>query len=375
MIVTAFKWARSSIRLRVPLANSGISNTPTGVPSPYANYYWGTKQQYLILASELSAMGMSAGEIKSLAFDVLAVNSCPHLTNFEIKLKNTTTTNLTSTWEAGLTSVYSSYLYLPFQGWNTHNFSTPFVWDGLSNIIVETCFNNNSWITNANASVFQINTAFASTHDYHADNATVCSSSNVGSTYNKRPNIRFFAESGGCSSDRVPIDIIVTTPSACDVGVFNLLEPVNSIYLSSSESVKAVVKNYGTTAQNNIPVSYQINKGTVVTDTITTTINPGDSLVYTFVTTADFSTAGNTYSLKLFTALACDTVQINDTIWRSVKNMMPNYCPSNASSTLYNDIENLTFGGINNTSQPPFNKLYTDYIDIQAFQQIQKSMV
>ncbi|MFC2111478.1 GEVED domain-containing protein, partial [Bacteroidota bacterium] len=77
--------------------------------------------------------------------------------------------------------------------------------------------------------------------------------------------------------------------------------------------------------------------------------------------TADLSIPGNLYNFKFFTALSCDTVQLNDTIVRTVQNLIPNYCTSTATSALYHDIENVTFGGINNTSPSPFDKKYTDY--------------
>jgi hypothetical protein len=42
-------------------------NTSTSYPSPYGNYYYGSKEQYIIRASELWAAGASGGNINSLA--------------------------------------------------------------------------------------------------------------------------------------------------------------------------------------------------------------------------------------------------------------------------------------------------------------------
>ena len=73
-------------------------NSTTAYPSPYTNYYGGTKHQMLILASELTAAGMAAGSINSISFYVKSVGSSfsGSLLNFQINMKNTSTTALSS---------------------------------------------------------------------------------------------------------------------------------------------------------------------------------------------------------------------------------------------------------------------------------------
>ncbi|MBC8342854.1 MAG: T9SS type A sorting domain-containing protein, partial [Bacteroidetes bacterium] len=189
----------------------------------------------------------------------------------------------------------------------------------------------------------------------------------TGSGQTSNPNFReieIFEALVGCASNRVPLIINVSAPSSCDVGVFRITQPVSSINLSSAETVSVKVKNYGTVAQTNIPVSYQVGSGTIVTETITSSILPGDSLTHTFVTPANIGAIGTIYQFKAWTALSCDTVQVNDTIWKSVQNIIPTYCPSNATSTSYHDIENVTVGGINNTSPSPFTATYTNYTSL-----------
>ena len=105
----------------ITVGTGTINNTSTGYPAPYGNFWYGAKHQFLILASELSAAGMVAGPINSVAFDVVTVDGSP-LTNFEIKAGFTSTSAL-STWETGLTSVYLNVAYIEVTGWNTHTFS------------------------------------------------------------------------------------------------------------------------------------------------------------------------------------------------------------------------------------------------------------
>ena len=54
----------------ITIGSSSSTNTNTGYPAPYGNWYFGAKHQMLILASELGAQGMTAGDISSLAFNV-----------------------------------------------------------------------------------------------------------------------------------------------------------------------------------------------------------------------------------------------------------------------------------------------------------------
>lgn len=177
------------------VGEDSIRNSANAYPSPFANYFWGNKEQYLILASELTAIGMSSGEISSLGFDVYAINSCPTLSNFELKIGTTSNNSLTGSWVSGLTSVYAVASYQVNAGWNNFGFTSPFNWDGSSNIVIEICSNNSSWISNGNASVNQTATLFNSVQYYRADVSTACTAGSASSTSTNRPNIKFSGSS------------------------------------------------------------------------------------------------------------------------------------------------------------------------------------
>lgn len=172
------------------LGSGTLVNGSQTYPAPYGNYYWGAKHQFLILESELTAEGISAGNLQGLALDVSAVNSAPVHSNFSIRMGSSALTSITA-FQSGLTTVLSPVNYQPVTGWNTHNFNTPFYWNGSSNIIIEICFQNGGYVNNGNASVRQSATAFTSTVYYRADNSTVCGSSSVTGTFSQRPNFRF----------------------------------------------------------------------------------------------------------------------------------------------------------------------------------------
>jgi hypothetical protein len=72
---------------------------------------------------------------------------------------------------------------------NTFTFSTPYFWDGTSNLLIETCFNSFSSTTNATFN--QSTTTYASSISYQNNTANVCGNTNFSSIYSQRPNIRF----------------------------------------------------------------------------------------------------------------------------------------------------------------------------------------
>ena len=165
----------------------------TGYPAPFGNYYQGALNQVLIKASELTAAGLHAGNITSIAFDVVTPVTTA-LSGFNIGIKQTSINSLSSSaLETGLTTVFSVSSYTPSStaGYtaNTINFTTPFNWDGTSNLVIQTCFANTSFTTNA---IFkQTATSYLSTLVYRADLTTVCSSPAAPTfTYNQRPNIQ-----------------------------------------------------------------------------------------------------------------------------------------------------------------------------------------
>jgi len=193
-LVALVTFSYSSLWAQVFQVGTGtVQNTNTTYPAPYGNWYDGAQHQFLITAAELNAAGASAGNINALGFDVVAVQGTA-LLNFEIKIGSTAITDLT-TWQAGLTSVYTAASYTEVAGVNMHYFSTPYVWDGISNIVVETCFNNDVLLYTNNAIVNQTATAFNSTIFYRADNTpNVCANTTLlsfGAPIAQRPNMYF----------------------------------------------------------------------------------------------------------------------------------------------------------------------------------------
>ena len=120
-----------------------IGQNTTNLTQPFRGQFSDSRTQMVYLASELEAAGFGAGNINSIAFNVTSKNSTAPFENFTIKMKNTTTTNLTGgAFEAGTTTVFAPISYSTVAGTNTFNLTTPFYWDGVSNVLIDICYDN-----------------------------------------------------------------------------------------------------------------------------------------------------------------------------------------------------------------------------------------
>lgn len=180
----------TSAQTLITVGTASTSNVANTYPCPYGNQFWGAKHDLLYLASELTALGMSKGDISSLAFNVSVLNVATTLQNFSLKIKTTSATAVNTTFGTGFTQVLSAASVPVSLGWNTHTFSTPFYWDGTSNLLVEVCFNNTS-ASVQNPFVTYTATSFQSVIYYRQSGvANVCNA--LSGTFSaNRPNTQF----------------------------------------------------------------------------------------------------------------------------------------------------------------------------------------
>ena len=192
-------------------------NTTTTWPAPYGNYDENGKHHILVLGSELSAAGLGAGYLNSLAFDVASVGASGVHKAFTISIANTTLTALTTNFETtGFTPVFGPVDYQPVAGLNTHTFTpSSFYWNGASNIIVEVCFTNDATSSGSfytvNAIMNRTTTSFNSVAYKEADNIAQCPLTTGATVSTARPNM-VINGTGVCSSPRSAVVATVTSP-------------------------------------------------------------------------------------------------------------------------------------------------------------------
>lgn len=124
---------------------SGTSSSSGSGSSFLPGSYGGAKTQYLIKASELTALGLIAGNITSVGFE--PTNSGQTYTGFQVWINSTTASALTTTFLSNGTQVYLATAtnngFTPVSNSvNTLAFGTgsgsssSFNWDGTSNIVI-----------------------------------------------------------------------------------------------------------------------------------------------------------------------------------------------------------------------------------------------
>ncbi len=175
---------------------TGVNDFRSDLGAAYPTYYGNGRQQYLIRASELNAMGITAGKISSLAFSVAGGIGDPvTLNGYTIKIGQTATTTMTGAFQSpAFTTVFGPVNYTPvLNSTNTHLFSTPFNWNGTSSIIIDICFSNQV-VGNAAYTNYQTPTSFVSTTYYQSDGsagANACSRTTGPNSGLMRPNMIF----------------------------------------------------------------------------------------------------------------------------------------------------------------------------------------
>ncbi len=105
-----------------------------------------------------------------------------------------------------------------------------------------------------------------------------------------------------------------------DVGLIDVAAPkMNSCSYSNSENVSVFIKNLGQATVSNTTISYQLDSGNVISQTISSLIT--DTLLnFTFPQTIDLSQNGS-YVLKIWINANGDTYSLNDTLIYQITNL------------------------------------------------------
>ncbi|WP_333599746.1 GEVED domain-containing protein [Flavobacterium sp.] len=131
--LTALTTVPGTVSVGTGTTLTSATTQPTAFCNRWAQYW----NQTIFTATELQAMGLKPGNITSIAYDITTLGSGTNVTNFSIRIGTTTNDVLTSFITTGLTTVYGPATYTHAIGVNTITFATPYVWDGVSNIVVD----------------------------------------------------------------------------------------------------------------------------------------------------------------------------------------------------------------------------------------------
>ncbi|MDD3097753.1 MAG: agmatine deiminase family protein, partial [Candidatus Cloacimonetes bacterium] len=210
---------------------SGTSSTGTSDASPINVWHMSSHGQSVYTAAELNAAGIFGPvEISQLGFNITMLPALA-MPDFVVRMKHTTASNVAS-WvdNSNLSTVYSNSSYLPLQtGWNMYSLSTPFLWNGTDNILVDTAF---SLLDNYNQSgSVQYSTVTSGYRYIRDDYSDQTNNFSGGSTSSYRPNLKLIFNQ---SAEEFPL--ISVSPAS-------ISETVNS---GNSVSRNLTISNTGT---------------------------------------------------------------------------------------------------------------------------------
>jgi gliding motility-associated-like protein len=165
----------------------------TGFPTIMGNYDNSGRNQMLYTAAELTAALGGACTLNGIGFNLGIFNSNAYLQNFTINIACTNLTSLT-TFNNNLVQVLAPSTIQPSSTanhWNDFAFTQAYNWDGVSNLIVDVCWNDPTLHGNQNNKAQYTVTLFTSYLYANANGVDLCGSSVVPNTSQDRPNIRF----------------------------------------------------------------------------------------------------------------------------------------------------------------------------------------
>ncbi|NVN94312.1 MAG: T9SS type A sorting domain-containing protein [Bacteroidetes bacterium] len=359
----------TSVGGTAPFGTASTLTSSTSYPTLYGNYWYQDWSQMVYTASELANAGLAAGNITALTFKLGAVADASP-SGYTIKMGTTASSSLSGFTTTGLTNVYGPVTPTMTTGFNVFTLSTPYYWDGVSNIIID--IRGNGGYGDANATTYYTATTDNTVvYAYsYSDNSGFFTSSPAATTSKSRLNV-IFSGTALCRGTRVADTVFVTPPSAltltgtdtvCNTQInvniqneplivakhvtstigdyaFYVWSPVDSLYLDAT----ATTPYTGASATT---VYFKSTKA----GNYTYTCNASNVGAYSCANVATTKvTVRSAPGITVTTSLnpICDG---NSTTISAITNAAVYTTPSVLYPTSYEDLGNITFGSLNNTT-------------------------
>ena len=178
LLATTSYWAQvASISEGLSVQVGAGASVAESYQNPFYSLWSNNHTQHIVLASELTAAGLLAGPISSVALTVTNSGSLPML-DLTVKIGTTTAVTMADFVDnSAFSTVYTSASLMPVNGLNTLPFTTPFMWDGTSNIVLEFCHGNASSTASMYRTVLADATSYPSSVKSHSTSNTSGSAS------------------------------------------------------------------------------------------------------------------------------------------------------------------------------------------------------
>ncbi|GAA4467369.1 hypothetical protein GCM10023093_23170 [Nemorincola caseinilytica] len=311
-------------------------NTLSTYPAVLSQYYGGQRAQFLVLASELLNMGFVNGSsLTGINFVVASLGGAYTNNSLQIRIVPTALTALSGTafTTAGITTVRSASNYTPQVGNNILTFTSPYTWNGTSNLIFDVTFGNGVTGNTGTACIqYYTTTAFNSHMYYRADGTAGSAATAAAATTasfaasNTRPTFELFG-----TKVVAPVwtntSGLYTNAGATTAYVGGTM--TNTVYASPAATATYTATSTLGTCSRASTATINVNVPTAVTvsttaatcgaTTITATGGTGGTMYFqgttsngtstaTAVTTANITTAG-TYYFRSLSGTGCWSTQ------------------------------------------------------------------
>ncbi|MCF8297273.1 MAG: T9SS type A sorting domain-containing protein [Saprospiraceae bacterium] len=214
-------------------------------------------------------------------------------------------------------------------GWNTIYLQTPYQYSGSGHLLILWENHDGSW-TNDRPEFYG-----------HPSYQRLKTNSTDG-------NFPYF--DGSISYYRPNIKIHTSAPYAIDLAMLEWTSPVNGTSPNANMPISVKFKNNGTANASGFNLLYSVDEGvTIVTETYTGTVYPGDTVNYTFTNTANMSVNGIYYGGAVVSHPS-DSFRYNDTI-----GMQLSICNILSGSYTINNMGGGDFNSINDATTALMN--------------------
>ena len=288
---------------------TGTTEQPTAFCNRWPNYW----SQTIYTAAELTAAGLTAGNITSMAYNITTLGDAATNANFTVKIGTTSSANFATNdfmSTTAMATVYGPATYTHTEsGWQVITFATPYSWDGTSNIIVNVTYDGADDLYNSQT--------------YYTETAT--------NTVLWRNSYSASTTTGTLSPKRLNVTFTSANPTATVIS----WSPAENLYTNAAATTPYVAGANATTVYfksatagtNAYTVTSTSTPGCTRTGTVSVTVNltdaPAADATQTFcntATVAGLTTTGGT-AVQWYTAatggtaLAATAALTDDTVY------------------------------------------------------------
>ncbi len=257
------------------ILGSGTGNTGITTACPINVYYQSLHGQSVYTKTELNAAGVSGPiMITKIGFNVTGTPALA-MPNYIIRMGHTSASNASS-WIAAsaISTVWTASSYQPSStGWDMLTLTTPFEWNGVDNIVVDTAFGIiGSYNRSGTVQYTSVNSGYRYIQSDYSDQTNIFSGASIS---NNRPNLK-----------------LILQPVATGPAIAAEPESVSkTVYEGSSDTASLAIRNTGTEVLNWSTPSSFAAWGSV--SPTSGTIQPGGSSELTLTLSAGTLTLGN----------------------------------------------------------------------------------